>query len=74
MYFCYVPPPHSSPDMKGIVPASAVNIVKELFVPESGLEQAKQELASLPSLDITKVCLGVYIHTCGRRLPLSVFI
>ena len=40
---------------QGIVPQSASNAVKELFVPESRRESARAEAESLPALEITKV-------------------
>lgn len=57
-----------------IVPASAVNLVKELFVPESGLEHAQQEIASLPCLDINKLdTQWVQVLSEGWATPLTGF-
>ncbi len=43
--------------LKGVLPESAVKTVKELLVPASHAEAAKQEAANLPTLDINKVCM-----------------
>lgn len=40
-----------------VVPASAVNTVRELFVPENRLQAVKAEAEALPSFEITKVTL-----------------
>jgi len=37
------------------VPSSAVNTVKELFVPQVRIEAVKTEADALPGLDLTKV-------------------
>ena len=42
---------------KGVLPVSVQCGVKELFVSENRLEEAKQEAESLPSLEINKVCM-----------------
>lgn len=58
----------------GVVPESAVNIVKELFVPESGLENAKSEIHDLPALEITKLdTQWVQVLSEGWATPLTGF-
>ena len=42
---------------KGVLPRSVGSAVKELFVPESRLENAKTEAESLPAVEVSKVCL-----------------
>ena len=46
--------------VQGIVPQSASNAVKELFVPENEVQVAKAEAEKLPALEITKVCNHSY--------------
>ena len=38
------------------MPYAAYSGLKELFVPEEQVEEAKQEAEELPSVEITKVC------------------
>jgi len=58
----------------GVVPESAVNIVKELFVPESGLDHAKSEIVDLPALEITKLdTQWVQVLSEGWATPLTGF-
>uniref|UniRef100_Q27128 Bifunctional 3'-phosphoadenosine 5'-phosphosulfate synthase n=1 Tax=Urechis caupo TaxID=6431 RepID=PAPSS_URECA len=58
----------------GVVPESAVNIVKELFVPESGLEHAKAEIVDLPTMEITKLdTQWVQVLSEGWATPLTGF-
>jgi 3'-phosphoadenosine 5'-phosphosulfate synthase len=57
-----------------IVPKSVNAGVKELFVPESGLETAKAEAESLPALDITKLDMQwVQVLAEGWATPLTGF-
>ena len=44
---------------QAVVPSSAVQAVKELFVPSTRVAAVKAEAEALPSLDITKV---IYLH------------
>lgn len=39
------------------MPYSTYSGIKELFVPEEQVEEAKQEAEELPSVEITKVCI-----------------
>ena len=47
--------------LQNIIPESAANVVKELFVPQSRIDAARSEAETLPNLDITKV-------SCPQRL------
>ena len=59
---------------QGVVPESAVNIVKELFVPESGLDKAKAEIETLPAVEITKLdTQWVQVLSEGWATPLTGF-
>ena len=43
---------------QGILPYAAYSGIKELFVPEEKVEEAKKEAEELPSIELTKVCIG----------------
>ncbi|KAL4240703.1 Bifunctional 3'-phosphoadenosine 5'-phosphosulfate synthase 2 [Mactra antiquata] len=59
---------------KEVVPSTAVNNVKELFVPENRLDAVKAEAASLPSLEITKLDLQwTQVLSEGWASPLGGF-
>ncbi|XP_041364915.1 bifunctional 3'-phosphoadenosine 5'-phosphosulfate synthase-like isoform X2 [Gigantopelta aegis] len=57
-----------------IVPQSAINTVKELFVPENRVESVKAEACSLPSMEINKIDLQwTQVLAEGWATPLSGF-
>ncbi|XP_076361573.1 bifunctional 3'-phosphoadenosine 5'-phosphosulfate synthase-like [Tachypleus tridentatus] len=59
---------------EGIVPESAVNTVKELFVPKERLEEVRVEAESLPCVDIDKLHVEwVQILSEGWATPLRGF-
>lgn len=45
---------------QGILPYSAYSGIKELFVPEEKLEEAKQEAEEMPSIEISTVGLEFF--------------
>lgn len=45
--------------LQGVVPSTAVRNVKELFVPENKLEDAKVEAEALPCMEISKVIISL---------------
>jgi len=58
----------------GILPQSAGNTVKELFVPKQHLDACKKEAASLPSVEITKLDMQwVQVLAEGWATPLTGF-
>jgi len=58
----------------GILPQSASNTVKELFVPKQHLDACKKEAASLPSVEITKLDMQwVQVIAEGWATPLTGF-
>ncbi|XP_052263475.1 bifunctional 3'-phosphoadenosine 5'-phosphosulfate synthase-like isoform X3 [Dreissena polymorpha] len=59
---------------KEVVPSSAVNNVRELFVPENRVAAVRAEAAALPSLDITEVDLQwTQVLSEGWASPLKGF-
>ncbi|CAH1793731.1 unnamed protein product [Owenia fusiformis] len=59
---------------EGIVPITATQCVKELFVPEGRVEAAKTEAESLPNLEITKLdTQWVQVLAEGWATPLTGF-
>ncbi|XP_002738925.1 bifunctional 3'-phosphoadenosine 5'-phosphosulfate synthase-like [Saccoglossus kowalevskii] len=59
---------------RNILPLSAMDSVKELFVPPTGIELAQKEIASLPALEITKLDLQwTQVLAEGWASPLTGF-
>ena len=54
---------------QSIIPESAKNCVKELFVPEDKVEQTTAEAETLPNLDLTKVASCVLAGRLHRIAP-----
>lgn len=57
------------------MPYAAYSGIKELFVPDEKLEEAKQEAEELPSVEISSVwpSLHILFGSSNRSLPVSVF-
>ena len=52
------------------MPYSAYSGIKELFVPEEKLEEAKQEAEEMPSIEISTVGLELFfLHTTSWTVP-----